>query len=42
VGYIETEGDTFVFAMNMAMNDMKQAPLHKKLVIQSLQALKLI
>jgi beta-lactamase class D len=42
VGYIETESDTFVFAMNMAMNDIKQAPLRKKLVIQSLQALKLI
>jgi len=42
VGYIKTEDDVFVFAMNMNMNDIKQAPLRKNLVIQSLQALKLI
>lgn len=42
VGYIETGSDTFVFAMNMIMRDVKQASLRKKLVIESLQALKLI
>ncbi|MGK0373624.1 MAG: beta-lactamase class D [Arenicella sp.] len=42
VGYIETSNDTFVFAMNMRMSAAKQAPLRKKLVIESLQALKLI
>ncbi|MFT6101070.1 MAG: beta-lactamase class D [Arenicella sp.] len=42
VGYIETSRDTFVFAMNMLMHDAEQAPLRKKLVIESLRALKLI
>jgi beta-lactamase class D len=42
VGYIETSYETFVFAMNMVMRDAKQAALRKKLVLESLQALKLI
>jgi beta-lactamase class D len=42
VGYIETSSDTVVFAMNMVMHDAEQASLRKKLVIESLQALKLI
>ena len=42
LGYIETSRDTVVFAMNMVMHDVEQAPLRKKMVIESLQALKLI
>lgn len=42
IGYVETNLDTFVFAMNMVMHHAEQAPMRKKLAIESLRALKLI
>jgi len=42
VGYLETNDDTFVFAMNMVMDNVMHAPLRKELTMRSLKALKLI
>ncbi|MFT5211517.1 MAG: beta-lactamase class D [Flavobacterium sp.] len=42
VGYIETLTGVWLFAMNMDMEKLEQAPLRKELVIKSLKSLQLV
>ena len=42
VGYVTTRDDTWLFAMNMDMEDASQAPLRHDVTVQALQALNII
>lgn len=42
VGYVTTDDQTWLFAMNMDMEDASQAPLRHDVTVQALQALDLI
>ena len=42
VGFVETPGETWLFAMNMRMNDAAQAPLRQQLTVEALGKLRMI
>ena len=42
VGYVDTDDETWLFAMNMFLDNVKQAPLRQTLTLEALQALGII
>ncbi len=42
VGYLETGGNTYLFAFNMVMDNIEKAPLRRKIVWNALRALDLL